>query len=249
MEIKNVNLSKREKKMDFGNLKIRSPSVCASIIGKNLGTMRNDLKEAIKSGADIVELRLDKLENISEWTSLLEFDVPKIVTVRLEKEGGFFEGREKKRIEIFEEAVDRGVECIDISLSTGKKERDQIMKKARKSNTSVILSHHNFEEVPSYKILKKKAEEMEKEGADFAKLIGFAKTPEDSVNILRFLILAEKETEIPIISFAMGEKGKFTRIAAPILGSPITYGSVGEKAAPGQMKIDEVLSIIKKLID
>ncbi len=232
--------------IDFGKLKIQTPAVCASVIGTDLDSMKDSLEKAIKAGADIVELRLDRLEKIRGWEELLKHNIPKIVTVRSKKEGGFFEGKEKERIEILIDAINRGVDCIDISLTTPQIEKKNVLKNAKKAGSSIILSFHDFEKTPTYEELKKKAEEMKKNGADFAKIIGFARSPEDSIDILKFLILARKEVEIPLIAFAMGEEGKFTRVSAPLLGSPLTYSSVGEKAAPGQMDVEEVIEILDK---
>ena len=50
------------------------------------------------------------------------------------------------------------------------------------------------------------------------------------------------------IGIAMGEMGRYTRVVAPILGSPITYASIGGGSAPGQLDIKYTQDIIDKLI-
>ena len=47
-----------------------------------------------------------------------------------------------------------------------------------------------------------------------------------------------------VISFAMGDEGKISRILCLYLGSPYTYVSLGKAVAPGQFSVDEVNKII-----
>jgi len=45
----------------------------------------------------------------------------------------------------------------------------------------------------------------------------------------------------------MGEKGKHSRVIAPVYGSVMTYGYVDTPTAPGQLKVDELKKILKML--
>ena len=53
----------------------------------------------------------------------------------------------------------------------------------------------------------------------------------------------------PLVVIGMGEKGKVTRIAAPILGSPFTYASLssGKETAAGQLDKINLEKIFKIL--
>jgi 3-dehydroquinate dehydratase type I len=52
-----------------------------------------------------------------------------------------------------------------------------------------------------------------------------------------------------IIAFCMGEKGGLSRIAAPLLGSYLSYASLekGAESAPGQFTAAEMKRILKVL--
>lgn len=232
--------------IQLGEYQIQAPAVCVSIIGDDLKSMEKNLEKALNQGADLVELRLDKLKDTSGWKNLIQEEIPTIVTVRSNEEGGYFEGKEEDRIGILLDAIDSEASCVDIELSTSKEKIKEVATEAESKNTSLILSFHNFKEVPPRQELIDKAEQMDETGCDFAKLIGFANDPQDSLKMLDFLIQVSEKIETPVISFAMGEKGEFTRIAAPLLGSPITYASVEEKAAPGQMDLEVVRQILEK---
>ena len=51
----------------------------------------------------------------------------------------------------------------------------------------------------------------------------------------------------PIISIAMGNMGRVTRLLGEFTGSAITFASIGKSSAPGQMEIDKVREILDKL--
>jgi 3-dehydroquinate dehydratase-1 len=57
-------------------------------------------------------------------------------------------------------------------------------------------------------------------------------------------VLSEVENTIGI---AMGDIGKYTRIVAPIFGSPITFASIDKESAPGQLDIKTTKNILRKL--
>lgn len=229
-----------------GGQEIPIPAICASILTSDLSSMKSRLNKSIQKGADLVELRLDKLNDEDGWKELLPTEIPSIVTNRSKKEGGHFEGGEDERIEPLLEAIEAGASCIDIELSTSESLRNKVLKNAKMRGTSIIISFHDFEKVPKTRDLMEKGKKIEKIGSDFAKIIGFANNPEEAIKILKFQILSSSELDIPIISFAMGEEGKFTRLTSPLLSSPITYASIDEKTAPGQLKIAEVRETLEK---
>ncbi len=69
--------------------------------------------------------------------------------------------------------------------------------------------------------------------------------------ILLFYSFRKNETKNngEIIAFAMGEKGEFTRVTAPLVGSPITYASIEIETAPGQLNLSTVKEILEKYRD
>ncbi len=233
----------------LGGHEIPTPAICASIIGEDLDSMKDCLEKAIKKGTDLTELRLDELDETDGWMKLLKKDVPTIVTNRSSEEGGYFEGSEKDRIHILLNAIESGAPCVDIELSTSKKYRETVTKTANENGSSLILSFHDFEGMPPVPDLMEKAGQMAETDPDLAKLVCQANGPEEAIQMLDFLIRASEEIDIPIIAFAMGEEGDFTRVTAPLLGSPITYASVGEKTAPGQLNLTTVRRIVGKFRD
>ena len=77
--------------------------------------------------------------------------------------------------------------------------------------------------------------------SDNVKIVSTAKSVDDAT---RMLELYNKRGKNNLISFAMGDEGKISRILCLYLGSPYTYVSLGKAVAPGQFSVDEVNKII-----
>ena len=79
---------------------------------------------------------------------------------------------------------------------------------------------------------------------DLIKFVTRANTTADGMRVLRFL----RAVGGGLIAFAMGERGSFTRVLAPVMGSPFTYCSAArlpgqedpEATAPGQWRVNDL---------
>jgi 3-dehydroquinate dehydratase type I len=117
-----------------------------------------------------------------------------------------------------------------------------------KRGTQVILSFHDFQKTPSLKELQKLFGQMIRLGANVIKIVPFARSWEDNLNILSLIPFA-KERRQKIVAFCMGEKGKISRIFSPFLGAAWTYASVNQSraSAPGQLTVRELKDIWEKM--
>ncbi|MGC1404793.1 MAG: type I 3-dehydroquinate dehydratase, partial [Thermodesulfobacteriota bacterium] len=112
---------------------------------------------------------------------------------------------------------------------------------ACRGQTKLILSYHNFERTPSPKELRKKLDDGYAAGADMVKIVSHAQEMADNLKVLGLIPYAQRKQK-EIIAFCMGEKGRMSRVMAPLLGSYWTYASLnkGEESAPGQMTVKEL---------
>jgi 3-dehydroquinate dehydratase type I len=85
-------------------------------------------------------------------------------------------------------------------------------------------------------------------GADIAKIVTFARSYEDNLKILSLIPYARKRKQ-GIVAFCMGEKGRISRIFAPLMGAAWTYGCLSRNrvSAPGQLTAEEMKEIWKRL--
>ena len=203
------------------------------------------IKEANR-WADLIELRIDYLKGMKLALLLENRKKPFIVTNRKKEEGGRYKGGERKRLSVLREAIDLRADYIDVELAT---ERSFLRDLVRnKKETQIILSFHDFRKTPSIKELQKLFGQMVRLGADVVKIVPFARSWEDNLNILSLIPFAKGRKQ-KIVAFCMGEKGKTSRIISPILGAAWTYGSLDENraSAPGQLTIRELNDIWEKM--
>ena len=214
---------------------------CISIAEKTPDKIKSKLKIALKK-SDYVEIRLDflKIEQIPNVLEIIKKDLNKIIcTLRPKTEGGVFLGNEKERISIIKLIAEYNPFLLDIELNTLKKNKE-LVKYLKSTKTKLLVSWHDFKKTPKSSELKNKIKQMSKFSSN-VKIVSTAKSTYDST---RMLELYNSKGKNNLISFAMGDLGKISRILCLYLGSPYTYVSLGKAVAPGQFSIDEVKKII-----
>ena len=213
--------------------------ICAPILEKESESVISSAKKAIELGADILEFRVDALQNpnADEVKNVIKkINYPLIATNRFKNEGGFFNGSEDDRIEILIKAA-KYADIVDIELKTGNELRDEVIEASK----STIISYHDFDKTPSFDELMNVVKQ-EKEIGDIAKFAVMPNNNKDTLTVLKVL------SEVPnTIGIAMGDIGKYTRLVAPIFGSPIIFASISKESAPGQLDIQTTRYILEKL--
>ena len=215
--------------MDFSE-----PKIVASLTSE----LGKKSEEAREKGADAVEVRIDLYDGSIE--DIKDVSLPVIATNRPEWEGGEFTGEEKERIEELKKAM-QYAEAVDIELDA-EDFHEEILEKAAEEEVKVIVSSHDFEKTPEKEDM---IETLEKAGeiGDIAKIAVKAEETADSLKLLK----AAEEADTDVAAMAMGGPGSYTRIVSPKHGSKITYASLGEKTAPGQLSVEEVAETWKML--
>jgi 3-dehydroquinate dehydratase-1 len=213
--------------------------ICVPILEKTYESALESSKSSVAAGADLLELRIDFIENSDPdgvKNLIQEIDFPLIATNRRREENGLFKGSETDRIEILLEAA-KVAEIVDIELGT---DLDYLNKIVKTSNLSIV-SYHDFEKTPDKDFLLEIVNKELKLG-DIAKFAVMPKTMADTVIVLN--VLSEVENTVGI---SMGDMGTYTRIVAPLFGSPLTFASYENSSAPGQLSIDTTRDFINKL--
>ncbi|MHC1604723.1 MAG: type I 3-dehydroquinate dehydratase [Candidatus Methanofastidiosia archaeon] len=218
--------------------------LCACLTEK---TAEDCIRVAKTSDAPLLEHRIDYMDEIKDLSTIYaSIKTPVISTVRPLKCGGHFTGEEEKRINILMEAIGAGCAMIDIEIDTKNNLKQKIIKKAREADVQVIISMHDFEKTPPPEELIEIMYREKEEGADVGKIVTMANSAEDCHNMLGLLLEARK-IGFPLVAFAMGKVGIFTRVASLFYGAPFTYVSFGKKSAPGQLDINSTKMILKEL--
>jgi len=215
---------------------------CVSIGEKTPKKISGSLSKALKK-SDHAEIRFDFLnpESIPETLDMIKKDLKKcICTLRPSSEGGRFSGTEKNRISIIKLIAEYNPFLLDIEFNTIKKNKN-LLRYLKSTNTDLLVSWHNFKQTPNASMLKKQYFKMKKFSNNI-KIVTTAKTVNDIPKILS--LYDNKNTGL--IAFCMGDIGKVSRLLSLFLGSPFTYVSLGKPIAVGQLKLDEVKSMLMR---
>ena len=195
--------------------------------------------------ADLVELRLDHVGNPGEErlrALIAECPKPVIVTLHGTEAFGTFAGSVDERCETLLAAARAGARFVDVdwtlSLELGEVE----------APCHRIVSRHELQGTPDdLAAIEEEVRAVLYEG-DAIKLVTHAHCTEDGLRVLRHL----RSARGGLIAFCSGAAGSFTRLLAPIFGSPFTYAAPAHipgsetlfPTAPGQLRIDELFAAL-----
>ena len=232
------------------------PKICVLVMGKNKAEVLEAAKKAVESKADLIEWRADSLtegefdedfhnEILAKMREIIG-EMPIIYTFRTLIEGGKEIENEKYKDLILSVANAGITDIIDVEIFSFKlKARDIIDEIHSFTNVKVIGSYHDFEGTPDTAELVYRLSVIDNCNADILKI---ATMPHKKKDVMTATILTyTRPNPKPIISIAMGNMGRVTRLLGGFTGSAITFASIGRSSAPGQMDIEEVREILTKL--
>ncbi|MDF1575437.1 MAG: type I 3-dehydroquinate dehydratase [Bacteroidales bacterium] len=208
--------------------------ICASV------AHISGLDEAIKSGAGLIELRLDLIkESPSRLFPLMPKNMETIVTCR----PGVYSDPE--RTGLLQAGMKLGADYVDIELESDRGAMEQLIGTAGTTGTRVIISHHDFIRTADREDLESLMKACYEKGAEIAKIATWVNAPEDIRKLLSLYDFPGKK-----VILGMGPLGRITRVVAPYLGAVFTFASTTEadETAPGQLSIKQ-LNELYKVID
>src|SRR5262245_55747422 len=157
--------------------------------------MQIELQEAAKSGAKLIEVRLDFLAKAPDFKRLLaNRPCPFVATVRRPKDGGRWSGPEDARRTLLRQCIVAGFDWIDL-------ETDVIDSIPRFQKVKRIVSLHDMRGIPDD--LEKIYGRMCTQDADVVKIAVTAHSPADNIRVLKLMQNAPK----PTVAFCMGDIG------------------------------------------
>ncbi len=204
------------------------------------------IDSAERSGADFIEVRLDKFTELGHLAEVASHGkTPKIATLKLASESGKFTGTETQQREILLSAAKAGFAYVDVDLQgTNPKE---FAEEVKSNGTKVIASFHNFTATPAIPELNRILDKEIALGSDVCKIVTTANCVEDNLTLLSFIAAASKKKSI--VCFGIKEAGRVSRLLSPLFGGFFTFASLerGAQTAPGQMSIGEMKAAYRLL--
>ena len=198
------------------------------------------------AAADIIEWRADFLPEekiLSLAPKVFEkFKNFKILfTIRTVKEGGNLQVSEKKYIYFLQEILKFNPDFIDIEYFS----HGQALYALSDFREKIVLSYHNFDEMPddlTIRLIK-----MHKEKIAFVKAAVMPERECDVLDLLQITRDLNLEYGKKFITMAMGDLGRITRISGYLTGSCWTFASVNNASAPGQISLTDTVKILEVL--
>ena len=201
--------------------------VCVTVRATTTDQLRRRRDAAVE--ADLVELRVDGVEDLDVSGALKGRSKPAIVTCRTVQDGGSFDGGKEAQRRIIAEALKCGAEYVDIEWNGSPDPR------ITKHGSRVVLSSHDFSGRPSD--LADRYFAMRATGVAVVKLAVKAKSLMDLVPLADLGCRARRDGEQAVI-IGMGGPGVASRILADRFGACWSYAG---DAAPGQVDPDRLI--------
>ena len=229
-------------------------AICVPIVGPTVEDILSQVQDAVHAKVDLIELRPDmwmKCSNISEdeyIPTIVTFveevyakvaDMPVLFTWRTIGEGGETQLCGDNYTNLSQAIVDQGlVQAIDVELFAYTEEMGSIMKQAHHQGIQTVMSYHNFQSTPDIETLHVYAERMVSVGAQVIKFALMPSTNDDVLSVLQFTKeLTERYPQLPRITMSMGQLGQMTRTCGHVFGNCLTFGTLGQASAPGQVEV------------
>ena len=263
---KNSKKNKKNKEKDSGTKIVRIgglalgdgiPKICIPVTGRTREQILSQAREAAAMSPDMVEWRVDYLEEAGGKRDIVDIlfslsgilgNIPLLFTYRTEGEGGNGRVGWSHYAELLEWAACRPeIDLIDVEAMGLDVDTEGLIRVIHGRGTPVIASVHYCGEMPGKKERKEALRFLKQSGGDIIKIAVTPETEEDVLELMAWTRKQSRKMEQPLITVAMGDVGKISRISGRLTGSAVTFGSVSEASAAGQIPAAELKKIIQQV--
>ncbi|XP_038717846.1 bifunctional 3-dehydroquinate dehydratase/shikimate dehydrogenase, chloroplastic-like isoform X2 [Tripterygium wilfordii] len=205
--------------------------ICSPLMAQSVEQMVSDMHRAKAQGADLVEVRLDYINNFQPFPDLeiilKNKPLPVLIVYRPKWEGGRYEGDENTRLQALHLANEMGADYIDFELKVA---YDFLKKERMSDHTGArFIVSCSMNSVPQKEDLSHLIERMKLTEADIIK-IGYR--PNDITEVERMFHLVSL-CQVPMIAYCEGERGLISQLLGPKFGAVLVYGSMEGNSVPG----------------
>jgi len=242
--------------------------VAIPIRSEDINLNKKIIETALDNCPDLIELRFDYINEaefitlsfLKELMSIIPPKIPKIFTFRRKQEGGQYDLNTNERLDVLRHLIEVKPDYLDIEINSESDVLKSLIDLAYDNKVKLIFSYHDFEKSIKYEetaeILSRFNEKLKQElfidlhkiNGSIFKIISAAQVFDDNVQVLNICKKLSQHDK-KFVCFAMGEMGILSRILCVKFGSLWTYGSLEEKTAPGQIKIEKIREIHQLLFE
>lgn len=234
------------------------PKICVPVAQITRDEILQQVKDCVLQSPDCIEFRADWFEQVFDCDAInsllteirnLIGDTILLFTFRSAKEGGEKEIEQSKYFELCKLACESGcIDLIDVEAYMEPGVVSQIAAVAHENGVYVVGSNHDFERTPSAEELTCRLHEIDEMGADIPKVAVMPNDARDVLNLLSATLAYYENGGLkPLITMSMKDLGCVSRVAGELVGSVLTFATIGKASAPGQIPIDRVRDIMETL--
>ncbi len=234
------------------------PKICVPVVEKTKEEILSQIEKVLVEEPDLIEIRMDWFEKATDKEAVRDLlrnvrtmagDMVILFTIRTSTEGGELTISTEEYKQLCCMACESGcVDLLDVEAFMQEGLLKQISEAAHRNGVYVIASNHDFHKTPPKEEIERRLEYMIANDADIAKIAVMPLCEEDVDTLIR----ASEEyyaggNEKPIITMSMGELGRNSRIMGEKDGSVVTFASLGQASAPGQIPIRNMKELLAQV--
>ncbi|MDO4582370.1 MAG: type I 3-dehydroquinate dehydratase [Bacillota bacterium] len=234
------------------------PKIIAPITGCDETQILAQAAAFAGAPADIAEWRADfytGAHNIEQTLHLAAElrrvlgDKPLLFAYRSQTDGGCGD-MDNEAYTLLNQRIAAGgtVDLVDVEWQRGAELMRGNIAAIHAAGCYAVGSSHDFAATPPQAEIVARLRAMQELGADVLKI---AVTPKCAADVLTLmsasLEMKQRYARRLLLTISMGELGKFSRIAAELSGSAMTFGAVGDPSAPGQLPAQELAPLLRLL--
>ena len=224
------------------------PKIIVSIMGGTLEESLQTVEAGKAAQVDCFEYRADFADDVRDAAQVVQDTValaealpenPLLFTFRSTGQGGKLtlpveEYAALNRSVIEAEAID----LVDIETWIGDDLVRELVDCAHAHGVAAVVSYHNFQETPPAAWMVELMSHMVELGADIPKVAVMAHDAKDALELLSATEeMSRTRTDKPLLTMAMGREGSITRLTGELFGSALTFCSLEQASAPGQVDV------------
>lgn len=229
----------------FGDGSVR---ICVPVVARGeqelsacleaLAASRQDY-DLVEFRADYYPLDPDSIRTVIAKVKEASQGAPLLFTCRTAEEGGARSASDREYRDMNLAAAKAGADLVDVQLmwaDTDRPGRRELIGELQSEGAAVLGSFHDFQGTPPADEMVRKMARMQILGCDITKMAVMPRDREDVLELM-FASVSMREgwADRPYVTMAMGDHGRVTRAACSFTGSCITFGSLTESSAPGQI--------------
>ncbi len=171
-----------------------------------------------------------------------------MLTFRSVSEGGRCDMDPDEYVSLYERLADTGcVDMMDIEYKIGTSRIKHLTELAKGKGIVTLLSYHDFDKTESCEWMVKYAAWTRDMGADIPKIAMMAEDFSDCLHLMEAAFEITKGDQGPALVMCMGKEGVLTRLAGELYGNAITFASLKDSSAPGQVPVETAYGFMEEL--